>query len=138
MRNYTMMKILFLSAAFIAMVLSGCEKPAGQGGDATIKGKVWVEDWDKNFNLLQYEFAGADKDVYIIYGDDVNYGDKISTNNNGEFEFKYLRKGKYKIYVYSDQNQSSSTPASQVAIVVNTEISSKKQTVDIGTIIIKK
>jgi hypothetical protein len=133
-----MKRIVFLSLALMTMILSSCEKPAGEGGDATIKGKVWVEDWDKNFNLLQYEFAGADEDVYIIYGDDVNYGDKISANNNGEFEFKYLRKGKYKIYVYSDQKQTTSTPAAQVAVVVEAEITSKKQTLDIGTITVKK
>jgi hypothetical protein len=133
-----MKRIILWCFALITFVLSSCEKPAGQGGDATIKGKIWVEDWDNNFNLLQYQFAGADEDVYIIYGDDVNYGDKISANNNGEFEFKYLRKGKYKIYVYSDQKQTSNTPASQVAKVVEAEITSKKQTLDIGTITIKK
>lgn len=133
-----MKRFILWCFALITVVFSSCEKPAGQGGDATIKGKIWVEDWDNNFNLLQYQYAGADEDVYIIYGDDVNYGDKISANNNGEFEFKYLRKGKYKIYVYSDQKQTSNTPASQVAKVVEAEITSKKQTLDIGTITIKK
>lgn len=133
-----MKRIILLSVAIMMVFLSACEKPAGQGGDATIKGKIWVEDWDANFNLLKYEFPGADEDVYIIYGDEVNYGDKISANNNGDFEFKYLRKGKYKVYVYSDQKQSGTTPASKVAIVIDVEISSKKQVFDIGTITIKK
>ena len=44
-----MKRIILWCFALITFVLSSCEKPAGQGGDATIKGKIWVEDWDNNF-----------------------------------------------------------------------------------------
>jgi hypothetical protein len=67
--------------------------------------------------------------VFIIYGDDVSYSDKISAGPDGRFEFKYLREGNYTVYVYS----KDSTLAGKHAVSKSIEISGKKQKVDAGT-----
>jgi hypothetical protein len=123
---------------FLSITLASCKKPAGEGGNSTIKGNLWVEDWDKNFVAINYQFAGADEDVYIVYGDDASYGDKVKSGSDGVFEFKYLRPGKYKVYAYSDEKQTSSSPSPSVAKIVEVEITGKKQTVDAGKITIKR
>jgi len=127
-------KITLLFAGLI-MIVPSCKKTAGEGGKASIKGKVWVENWNASFTVLNGEYAGADVDVFIIYGDETNYGDKQSTNYNGEFEFKYLRKGKYKVYVYS-QDKTFTSQSGDTVVVKEIEIKDKKEKADLGTITI--
>jgi len=122
------MFILFITLS------AACKKEAGEGGNSSITGYVHVTDYNATFLIVQGEYPGANEYVYIIYGDDVSYGDRIRTTYDGRFEFKYLREGKYKVYVYSDDSTLSGTSV----VVKDAEITSKKQTVDIGTIEIKK
>lgn len=122
---------------FIIAFMAGCKKPAGEGGNSSIKGNVWVHDYDKNMTAIQYQYAGVDIEVYIIYGDDVTSGDKVNTNANGEFEFKYLRKGNYKVYAISKEKIGATNDTKDVAVSIDVTISKKKQTVDAGQIIIK-
>lgn len=124
--------ILFLS--FALLVVSSCSKEAGEGGNSTITGYVHVTDYNATFLIVQGEYPGANEYVYIIYGDDVSYGDRIRTTYDGRFEFKYLREGKYKIYVYSEDT----TLSGNSVVIQDAEITSKKQTVDVGTLEIKK
>ena len=67
-------------------------------------------------------YLGAQK-VYIIYGDETAVGKSQDSNSEGAFEFSYLRKGKYKIYVYTKvaPNQLDS------AVVQTGEITDRKQ-----------
>lgn len=130
------LKLAFLFLGCLAFL--SCKKPAGTGGNSSITGKVWVQDYNKSLTAIQYEYPGVDMDVYIIYGDDVSYGDKIKTNGNGEFEFKYLRKGNYKIYAISDERIGTSNDTKETAVAVDVTISKKKQTVDAGQITIKR
>lgn len=122
----------------LVLTLCSCKKPAGEGGNSSIKGNVWVQDYNKSLTIMQYQYTGVDVDVYIIYGDDTSYGDKIKTNGNGEFEFKYLRKGNYKIYTISEERIGNTNDSKEVAVMVDASISAKKQTVDVGQLIIKK
>lgn len=131
MSKYKLSVYLLIITALI--LIMSCKKKAGEGGKASIYGKVWVEDWNKGFTLLEGAYAGTDWDVYIIYGEEVNYGDKVSTNYKGEFEFKYLRKGKYKVYVYSKDNTLTSA-SGDTSVVKEVEIRGRKESVDIGTI----
>ncbi len=127
-----MKKILL--ALFSLFMLSGCEKDPGEGGNSSITGNVHVWDYNATFLILQSQYAGADEDVYIIYGDDVSYGERIRSGPDGRFEFKYLRKGDYKIYVYSEDTTTSGSSV----VMVNAEIKENKSTVDVGTLNIKK
>jgi hypothetical protein len=134
-----MKRIFFVLIAVVLISSYACKKEAGEGGNSSITGKIRVKDYNSAFTILNSEYAGYDQDVYIIYGDDVSYGDKTSTNPEGVFEFKYLRKGDYTVYVYSKDTTRNSFGTLQVytkAIKVQTNISKNKQTVDIGTITI--
>lgn len=123
---------LLLACTFI---FASCEKPEGEGGNATIKGKVWVENWNNTFTVKLSEYAGADAEVYIIYGSQTGVGDRIRANYNGEYEFKYLREGNYKVYVYS-KDTSLQSPSGQVAMIKEVKITSNNQTVDVPQITI--
>jgi hypothetical protein len=124
----------FILAILLLFLFSpSCKKEAGEGGNASIRGKVWVKDYNANFTVLNGEYPGADEDVYIIYGDNISYGDKVKASPDGSFEFKYLRKGKYKIYVYS-KDKTLTSPSLTTAIEVETSISKNKEKVDVGTI----
>lgn len=85
--------------------------------------------------LKTEKYAGYDEDVYILYGDAVSYSNKTKANYNGEFEFKYLRKGKYKIYVYSKDNTLQSK-SGDVAVIKEIEITENKQTKELEQITI--
>lgn len=126
------LKILSLIAYAIFV---SCQKPEGEGGKATIRGSIWTEDWNNTFTVLQSEYPSADVDVYIIYGEDVSYSQRKRANYNGQYEFKYLRPGNYKIYVYSkDKNLQS--PSGQVAVIKEVKINNRKETVNVDTITI--
>lgn len=137
-------KTLLLASAFWLLAsgffISSCKKGPGEGGNSSIKGKVWAIDCNSDFTNVEKEHDGADVDVYIIYGDDISYGDRIKTDLEGDFEFKYLRKGKYKIYVYSidstlyDPNGGLNPIPSPIAYSKEElNITDRKQTVDVGT-----
>ena len=127
-----------LRAALIlitTVIFISCKKPPGEGGNSSIKGMLWVEDWNSGFTIKNGEYAGYDQDVYIIYGDEVSYSDKTKANYNGEFEFKYLRKGKYTVYVYS-KDKTLQSKSGYISVVKEVEITAKKQTINIDQITI--
>lgn len=135
-------QLLFISFAF-AIIFTSCKKPAGEGGNSTIQGKIHTKNYNTNFSALLNDYAGADLDVYIIYGDDATYGNKTKSGPDGVFEFQYLRKGSYKIYVYSKDSVGTVGPpysiitpnlnAPKVAVFKSVEISKKKVKIDAGT-----
>jgi hypothetical protein len=127
--------LVVLTVIFAALLTFSCKKPAGEGGKSSIKGSIWVEDWNSGFTVKNGEYAGADQDVYIVYGDEVGYSDKTTTDYNGEFEFRYLRKGKYKIYVYS-KDKTLTSPSGETSVVKEVEITGKKQVITLDQIII--
>lgn len=140
-----MKKVTLLFAVALTVLISACSKPAGEGGRATIKGKIWVENYNtlnsmSDIYFLKSEYAGADEDVYIIYGDDVSYGNKVKSGPDGIFEFKYLRKGDYRIYVKSkDTARASYFYGSGIRTVdVSVTIGDKKETVDTENLVIYK
>jgi hypothetical protein len=136
-----MKKILSILAIALTVAVSSCKKPAGEGGTSSITGMVHVTNYNSNFTVVNDEYPGADLDVYIIYGDDVTYGNHYKTSYDGKFEFKYLRPGKYKVYTYSKDKeayQDGNPNAPDKAVVLEVEITKKKQTVDVGTIEINK
>lgn len=126
------MKTRLIPAALILISLSlvfhSCKKEAGEGGNSSINGKVWVRDYNSSFTTVNGEYPGADEDVYIIYGGDYSYGDRIKTDYEGNFEFKYLREGNYKVYVYS-KDSTLQDPSGKVAVIKEVEITKKKQKV---------
>lgn len=129
-----MTKFLSIILVFIGLCFSACKKPPGDGGQASIKGRVIEANYDGTFTLLKGTGPASDADVYIIYGNDATYGDKTKTGPDGVFEFKYLRKGSYKIYVYSKIPQDPKPFPSDEAIYKDASISKRKQVIDVGDI----
>jgi hypothetical protein len=133
-----MKRLLMVLALASAFASSSCKKPAGEGGQATIRGMVY----ETNFSMVSGnyevndEYYAPDVDVFIIYGDDATYGNKVQTGPDGVFEFKYLRKGSYTVYTYSKDKDASiagNAYAPAIAVKKTVEITDKKGTVDAGT-----
>lgn len=125
---------LILGLLFIAI---SCEKPEGEGGYATVKGKVWVRDYNSTFTLFMGEYAATDEDVYIIYGDESGYSDKTSTDYLGRFNFKYLRPGFYTVFVYSKDSTLSSI-SGEIAIIQQFKIEKGDKEVELPQLLIYK
>ena len=119
--------------------LSGCKKPAGPGGKATIKGKVYAYDFDNTQRFLIAKGYSADERVYIMYGNENTIGNDARTSVDGSFEFKHLNKGHYKIFVNSlDTSIKLKGNDTYVAVIKEFDITDPKQTVNLDDIIINK
>ncbi len=132
------MKNIFL-LVIIGLVITSCTKEEGQGGSGSIKGFVY----EYKINAFSLDttarYAAADQDVYIIYGkDNTFYDDNIKTSYDGTFEFPYLQKGNYTVFVYEDCEISLSCPSGKKEILVPVEITEKKQIINLDTITVLK
>jgi hypothetical protein len=124
-----------ISLVILGILAFSCKKDEGIGGTSSIKGKVIVRQYNSNFTELIEQYYATDEDVFIIYGDDEVYGDKVTTNFDGTYEFDYLREGNYKIYAYS--KDSANYPTKHlIPVIVSTSISGKKETVEAKDIVI--
>lgn len=128
-----------LAAAGLMLVLFfSCTNGPGQGGKAMIQGRLHATNvWNSNCLAITGgdQYFAPDEDVYIIYGDDPSYGDRTKTSPDGTFWFRYLRPGKYTVYVYSND---CTEPSGKKAVEIPVEITEKKQETDLGTIEIEK
>lgn len=122
-----------LSLATISLIIISCNKGPGEGGLASITGKINVEDYNQNFTTLWAEYPGADLDVYIIYGDNVTYNDRVKTGPDGTYQFKGLTRGDYKIYTYS-KDSSLQSPSGQITVMEDVTIADKRQEVQVPDI----
>jgi len=125
MRRFTGMALglLLMSAIF-----SSCQKDAGPGGLATIKGKVYGRDITTSGNLKAEGYV-ADWRVYISVADDPGYFEDARTSYDGSYEFKFLRKGNYDVWAFSDCD--TCLIKTQVVMKKNISVSEKKETVNL-------
>lgn len=84
----------------MAILWSSCEKDPGQGGLASISGKVYGYDYNNVNVLLDSGYVG-DTRVYIAYGGGTVADDDVRTSYTGEYSFKGLQKGLYSIWVFT-------------------------------------
>lgn len=129
-----MKHILILLALF---VLVGCQKVEGPGGQASVSGRIYVRDYNDSFTQLIDSYFAPEERVYIVYGDDTMYGEEIRTHYDGTFRFDFLTTGKYTVYVYS-QDSTFATPGGKYPVLMEFEITDKKEEVDLGTITVLK
>lgn len=128
-----MKKIIFISLLIPILIISSCQKTEGPGGRATIKGKLFVQDYTGS--VLTSQYYGPDFDVFIIYGTGSNfYDDDVKTSYDGSYEFRYLRPGTYRIFAYSKE---SSAPGGKVEVMKTVEITGKKDIIELEDIVIK-
>ena len=130
------MKKYFFIFSTIALTLFSCSKEEGEGGRSSISGKVHMTDVkDDEPNIVLGEYDAPDYDVYIIYGDkDDVYDDDMKTNYDGTFQFKNLREGSYRVYVYTqDLAQTSGVSTVFKALDIG-----KNEEGNVGTIEVTK
>jgi len=129
-------KIYLLLMLFIPFLFSiSCKKEEGEGGTATIKGKVIVKICSDNFDTVYAQFPDEDRDVYIVYGNDDFYGDKVSTFYDGSYQFSYLRKGNYRIFAYSDDETGESV-SGKIPVIQEVNIDKNGQVVEVPEIVV--
>jgi hypothetical protein len=120
-------------------VLTACKKPAGPGGQATVKGKVYAYDYDNTQNYLISKGYSSGEKVYIVYGNNTSVGNSVTTSIDGTFEFKYLTKGKYKVYVNSlDTSYKVKGNDTEYPVIKEFEIKETKQKITLEDIVINK
>lgn len=120
-----------VTAAFISF--NSCKKVEGPGGSSTIKGSVRIQ---KTVGGNTITYLAEEEDVYLVYGTENSfYDDDVKTSYDGTFEFNYLQKGDYKVFVYQD---CVSCPSGKEAVIKTIEITENKSIQDLGEIIIKK
>ena len=136
------LKSTFRSAILLVMsvsLFSSCSKEEGEGGAASITGKVMIQDINKTTDQeMGNPYEAPDEKVYIIYGSGTTYDDDFNTSYDGSFKFNYLRTGTYKVFVYSDIVPEPTSGPKQEAIVTTVEITDKKSTTEIPTVTINK
>lgn len=128
------MKKIYLFFLLIVF-LGSCSKDAGEGGRATIKGKVVVKLCSDDFQTVYAEFPDEERDVYIVYGDNDYYGDKSQTFYDGSFQFSYLRKGTYTVFAYSDDETGQSTSGKK-PVSQEIKIAKNGETLEIPDIVV--
>lgn len=138
MKRKFQLGLLTVTLLSITMILANCKKEEGEGGKATIRGKVFAKYFNNTFtNLISSGYA-PEEDVYIIYGDNETFNDQTETNFDGTYEFKYLRPGKYTVYVYSkDSTQSIYTiPSGKYPVKIEVEIGKKDKEIELDDLLI--
>ena len=131
-------KIVATGSFFAVLILlsTSCTKE-GPGGNSTIRGKITVQTWDKEFRVQQASYPAADEDVFIIYGTGDAVSDRVRTSYDGTFRFRFLNKGDYKLFVYSDDPQGTH-PAGVIPFEKTVTLASGHETVDAGEFVIYK
>jgi hypothetical protein len=121
---------IFITLIVLSLGILSCSKEEGEGGRASIQGHVFANDYNASFTQLLGSYYAPEEDVYIIYGDNEFYDDKVKTDPSGLFEFKHLRKGNYTIFVYS--KDSTGTISSGVeAVTIDAEIKDKEEVIQL-------
>jgi len=129
--------MLFLSSIVIlSFMMASCKKEPGSGGTSSIYGKVYAKDYNSTFTVFLEGYYAQDEDVYIIYGDDKSFSDRVRTNYDGTFEFKYLRKGTYHIYTYS--KDSTLQTNAMIPVITDVEITKNNQDIPTNDLVIFK
>lgn len=121
-----MKRVIYLM--ILAVFAFSCSKEEGEGGNSVITGKVMAKVYNNTFTHLLDSFYQPDADVYIIYGDDETYSDRFSTNWDGSFRFEYLRKGDYKVFVYSVDTTGNSNPVT-APVMIDVNVPGNNETV---------
>jgi len=128
------MKIKYLYFLLAITCFAACQKPEGFGGTSTIKGIIIKQDFN-NLNQPIKSYGAPDESVYIIFGENEIYDEDVKTHYDGKYEFTQLRKGKYKLFAYSEC-EADSCNAPSVPIIIEVEINENNKTINVPDIIV--
>lgn len=126
MRFITLITILLTAIGVLS-----CEKEPGPGGKASIEGRLKIIDYNGICTVIIEEYYPLDEEVFIIYGDDPSYSDRIRTGPNGVFWFPNLRMGDYTIYAITD-----SCDAPEDTVSVSVEITDRDQEIKLNEMVV--
>lgn len=116
-----------------ALLLAGCEKDPGEGGNSILKGTV-VQRSYQAFPFVYKEEPAKDEDIYIIYGDEGNaFDDRTRTSFDGSYKFSTLKKGQYRIFIYSDDTAAASF-GNKTQVILETEITKNRSETELPVI----
>lgn len=115
-------KKIIIALLCLPLLFDSCKKTEGKGGKYSIEGKIFAKYYDNDLTVYTGSGYAADVDVFLVYGDEPGYGEKSVTGYDGSYSFKYLRKGKYKLYVYSKDTLGQS-PTLDVPVVKEIDLS---------------
>ncbi|MEI7501682.1 MAG: hypothetical protein WCJ61_00205 [Paludibacter sp.] len=105
----TKYNLFFLALATIFMF--SCIDEEGEGGTSIVQGTVYkVIHHDDIYSFNADTILAPKENVYIVYGNDAIYGDKMETGYDGFYRFKYLTKGTYKVYAYTTYPDLTKVP----------------------------
>lgn len=65
--------------------------------------------------------------VYLVYGDEGFYSEDVRTDANGNYQFKGLNRGNYRVFTYTEDTLNASGPLKEVS--TNVVVDAKKQVV---------
>jgi len=108
------------------LAINSCKKPPGEGGFASISGRLYVKKYDETFTVKVSEYYMAGETIYIIYGDGTEVGNTVKTSYDGSYVFNFLRKGKYKVYALSKDSTKPYLSVPQEKLI-EVDITEKKQ-----------
>lgn len=124
--------VIALLLIAILLFTYSCKKEEGRGGQATIIGKVYAYDVNKNGIRVDSGYIAGVR-VYISYGNSNAVDDDTRTSFDGSYSFEWLNKGDYKVWVVSDD--CAGCPLNQGSDVANVEVNDKKGTVTVRDLI---
>ena len=94
---------ILMTLLALALILPSCNKGPGEGGTGTVQGYVkLVHHPDDDYTLTPDTMDAAKTDVFIIYGNEVYFGNDVETGADGMYQFEYLRPGDYTVFAYSN------------------------------------
>ena len=131
-----MKKAVSISLFFLAgvLIISSCKKEPGPGGQASITGMVYVDDYTSDSLpqncIYQTSYYSPGETVYLIYGDEQSIGKTAKTDYNGTFVFDFLQPGKYKVFSYS-RDLASTSNSKTLVVLKEVTIAEKKEKVSI-------
>ena len=108
-------------------------------GTATISGVIVQDEYNKDVPpTVDTSYVKPNENVFIVYGNDSAYFDKVKTNGLGFFQFTGLLKGSYRVYAFSDCSINMNCPDGIEEEDASVIISINGESINIGTITIDK
>ncbi|HMN04304.1 MAG TPA: hypothetical protein PKD45_01140 [Flavobacteriales bacterium] len=124
---------LAILLASTAMLTWGCKKEPGEGGKAEIRGVVLRQDVNAVGNPIGDPYPFQETRVYIVYGDHDFHDDDVRTGPDGNYVFRWLRKGDYTVYTFSECNCPGKTEVVSRTVTVD----GRKDVITVPTITVK-
>lgn len=128
-----MNKFLLLAGFGLLLLVASCKKGPGEGGRASISGKVFQVDYNTS-NIPVDSFYVGEQRVYLIYGDDASFSKEVRTNYDGTYVFNYLLTGNYTVFAYSE---CKTCAGKTKPVVLHTEINGRKEDKVLDDIVIE-